>query len=72
VRDVLGIDERWQKRRFSMRPGLTCLWQINGRNRIKFTEWMKLDLEYIDKWSIRLDFEILAKTIPAVFRATGL
>jgi len=71
VRDVKEIDERWQKRRFSMRPGLTCLWQINGRNRVLFRDWMKLDLEYIDKWSIKLDFEILVKTIPAVLRATG-
>jgi exopolysaccharide biosynthesis polyprenyl glycosylphosphotransferase len=66
TRDVEGIDERWQKRRFSMRPGL-----INGRNKIKFSDWMKLDLEYIDKWSIKLDFLIIAKTFPTIFRATG-
>jgi exopolysaccharide biosynthesis polyprenyl glycosylphosphotransferase len=71
IRDVEGIDERWQKRRFSMRPGLTCLWQINGRNKIKFIDWMKLDLEYIDKWTIKLDFLIIAKTIPTIFKATG-
>ena len=71
VRDVDGIDERWQKRRFSMRPGLTCLWQINGRNKILFTDWMKLDLEYIDHWSIYLDFKIMARTLPTIFKATG-
>lgn len=71
VRDVQGIEQRWQKRRFSMRPGLTCLWQVGGRNQMLFEDWMKLDLEYIDKWSIRLDFMIIAKTIPAVIRGTG-
>lgn len=71
IRDVQGIDERWQKRRFSMRPGLTCLWQVSGRNNLPFSDWMKLDLEYIDSWSISLDFKILMKTIPAVIKATG-
>ena len=71
LRDVEGIEKRWQKRRFSMRPGLTCLWQIGGRNQVRFDEWMKLDLEYIDQWSIQLDFFIMAKTIPAVLKGTG-
>ena len=71
VRDVNEIDERWQKRRFSMRPGITCLWQVSGRNSLKFKEWMQLDLDYIDQWSILLDFRILMRTIPAVFKATG-
>ncbi len=71
VRDVNGIIETWQKRRFSMRPGLTCLWQIGERNNMPFTDWMKLDLEYIDNWSIRLDFKIMAKTLPAVVKGTG-
>jgi exopolysaccharide biosynthesis polyprenyl glycosylphosphotransferase len=61
----------WERRRLSVRPGLTCLWQIGGRNRIDFEEWMKLDLEYIDNWSLKKDAEILVKTIPAVFRGTG-
>lgn len=61
----------WQRRRLSMRPGLTCLWQISGRNRVDFDRWMALDLEYIDSWSPRLDFEILMKTIPAVLSGRG-
>jgi exopolysaccharide biosynthesis polyprenyl glycosylphosphotransferase len=71
LRDVLGIDERWQKRRFSMRPGLTCLWQVNGRHKVRFQEWMKLDLEYIDQWSLRLDLKIMLKTFPIMLKATG-
>jgi len=59
------------RRRISMRPGLTCLWQVNGRNNIKFREWVKLDLEYIDSWSLRTDLRIMLKTVPAVFRGTG-
>jgi lipopolysaccharide/colanic/teichoic acid biosynthesis glycosyltransferase len=55
-----------------MRPGLTCLWQVNGRNRLDFEHWVKLDLEYIDGWSLAADFKILAKTLPVVFRGTGV
>ena len=61
----------WQRRRLSMRPGLTCLWQISGRNKIGFDEWMKLDLEYLDNWSLWLDFKILLKTIPVVLFGIG-
>ena len=60
-----------ERRRLSMRPGLTCLWQVNGRNDVNFDEWMKLDLEYIDEWSLTRDFRIIAKTIPQVLRAKG-
>lgn len=63
--------EPWQRRRLSMRPGLTCLWQIGGRNKIGFDEWMKLDLQYIDSWSLWLDFKILVKTIPVVLFGKG-
>jgi lipopolysaccharide/colanic/teichoic acid biosynthesis glycosyltransferase len=63
--------EPWQHRRLSVKPGLTCLWQINGRNQIDFEEWMFLDLEYIDTWSLWGDVKILAKTFPAVIRGTG-
>jgi exopolysaccharide biosynthesis polyprenyl glycosylphosphotransferase len=71
VRDVERIDVQWHKRRFSIKPGLTCLWQINGRSNIGFNEWVRMDLDYIDKWSIGLDLLILAKTIPAVFKGPG-
>jgi exopolysaccharide biosynthesis polyprenyl glycosylphosphotransferase len=71
VRDVERIVEPWQQRRFSMKPGLTCLWQVNGRHEITFDHWMELDLQYIDQWSPALDVEIVVKTIPAVLRGTG-
>ena len=71
LRDAEGIEKRWQKRRFSMRPGLTCLWQIGKRNQMRFEDWMKLDLEYIDSWTIQLDFYIIVKTIPVIIRGTG-
>jgi lipopolysaccharide/colanic/teichoic acid biosynthesis glycosyltransferase len=58
-------------RRFSMRPGLTCLWQVQGRSTIDFAHWVQLDLEYIDTWSLALDVELLLRTIPAVFSGRG-
>jgi exopolysaccharide biosynthesis polyprenyl glycosylphosphotransferase len=61
----------FERRRLSMRPGITCLWQVSGRNGIGFDDWVKLDLEYIDSWTLVKDFEILLKTIPAVLRGTG-
>lgn len=64
--------ERWQRRRMTMRPGITCLWQVMGRNRVTdFSEWMKLDLEYVDRWSLGLDVMILLKTVPAVVIGRG-
>jgi len=71
VRDYEGFSEDWQRRRFSVRPGITCLWQVNGRSSIPFEQWMELDLQYIDKWSLWLDLEILLRTIPAVLRGSG-
>ena len=71
VRDYEGFNEDWQRRRFSVRPGITCLWQVLGRNSIPFEKWMELDLQYIDRWSLWLDFQILVKTIPAVLRGSG-
>ncbi|MGI8908003.1 MAG: sugar transferase [Candidatus Sumerlaeaceae bacterium] len=61
--------DRWQRRRLSMKPGITCLWQVMGRNQLSFDTWMKLDLEYIDRWSLLLDFKILCRTVYVV--ATG-
>jgi exopolysaccharide biosynthesis polyprenyl glycosylphosphotransferase len=71
MRDYQGFQQDWQRRRFSVRPGITCLWQINGRSAIPFEKWMELDMEYIDHWSLELDFRILAKTIPAVIKGAG-
>jgi exopolysaccharide biosynthesis polyprenyl glycosylphosphotransferase len=71
IRDVEKIDEQWHKRRFSVKPGLTCLWQVNGRSDVNFERWVRLDLQYIDQWSLGLDVKILAKTIPAVIRGSG-
>ena len=60
------------RRRLSVKPGLTCLWQISGRNEVKeFSDWVRLDLEYIDNWSLWLDIKILIRTIPVVFKGTG-
>jgi exopolysaccharide biosynthesis polyprenyl glycosylphosphotransferase len=71
LRDYEGFNEDWQRRRFSVRPGITCLWQVNGRSNIAFDHWMKLDLQYLDEWSIWLDMKILAQTIPAVMKGSG-
>jgi len=60
-----------ERRRLSMRPGITCIWQVRGRNEIGFQEWVKLDLRYIDHWSLGLDAKILAQTVPAVLRGRG-
>jgi lipopolysaccharide/colanic/teichoic acid biosynthesis glycosyltransferase len=59
------------RRRLSMRPGLTCYWQIGGRNELSFAEWIKLDLKYIDTWSLMNDLIILLRTIPSVLGARG-
>jgi exopolysaccharide biosynthesis polyprenyl glycosylphosphotransferase len=63
--------EPWQRRRLSMSPGLTCLWQVSGRNEVDFDRWMALDLKYIDTWSPMLDLKILLKTVPAVLSGRG-
>jgi len=63
--------QRWQRRRLRMRPGLTCLWAVNGRDEVDFETWMKLDLEYIDNWSLGLDCKILLRTIPQVLSGRG-
>lgn len=71
LRDYQLFDQDWHRRRFSVKPGITCLWQIRGRNSIPFEKWMELDMQYIDKWSLWLDLKILARTVPAVLRGTG-
>jgi exopolysaccharide biosynthesis polyprenyl glycosylphosphotransferase len=72
VDEVRQFNDLAHRRRLSMKPGLTCLWQVSGRNQISdFKEWVRLDLEYIDNWSFWLDLKILLLTIPAVLRGTG-
>jgi lipopolysaccharide/colanic/teichoic acid biosynthesis glycosyltransferase len=71
IRDYEGFSEDWHRRRFSVRPGITCLWQVNGRSSLTFDKWMELDMQYVDKWSLWLDLKILAKTVPVVLRGTG-
>lgn len=61
----------WQRRRLSMKPGITCIWQVSGRNKIGFEDWMRLDLYYIDHWSLWLDFKIVLMTVQAVLTARG-
>ncbi|UCD17954.1 MAG: sugar transferase [Candidatus Zixiibacteriota bacterium] len=61
----------WHHRKLSVKPGLTCIWQVNGRNHVDFDSWMKQDLEYIDNWSLQQDVKLLLKTIPAVIKAKG-
>jgi lipopolysaccharide/colanic/teichoic acid biosynthesis glycosyltransferase len=63
--------ERWQLRRLSMRPGITCTWQVSGRNQLDFETWMRLDLEYIDNWSLFLDLALLMRTLPVVAFGRG-
>jgi exopolysaccharide biosynthesis polyprenyl glycosylphosphotransferase len=70
-RDVHRISRPSDMRRFSMRPGITCLWQVQGRSNVDFDRWVALDLEYIDTWSLTLDFRLLARTIPAVLTGNG-
>jgi lipopolysaccharide/colanic/teichoic acid biosynthesis glycosyltransferase len=71
LRDVTRFTRASDMRRFSVRPGLTCLWQISGRCNLTFHDWVTLDLKYIDGWSLALDLLILLRTVPAVLRGTG-
>jgi exopolysaccharide biosynthesis polyprenyl glycosylphosphotransferase len=71
LRDVGRFDEPWLMRRFSVQPGITCLWQISGRSSLGFEDWIRLDLQYIDNWSLALDARILMRTFPAVFKGVG-
>jgi exopolysaccharide biosynthesis polyprenyl glycosylphosphotransferase len=69
--DEVRLYERWQRRRLRMRPGLTCLWAISGRDSVDFETWMKMDMQYIDQWSLALDWKILVRTIPRVLMGKG-
>ena len=71
VPDEVGRYRRWQRRRLRMRPGLTCLWAISGRDTLDFDTWMKMDMQYIDTWSLALDWKILLRTIPRVLIGKG-
>jgi exopolysaccharide biosynthesis polyprenyl glycosylphosphotransferase len=71
MRDVLKFDAAWLMRRFSVKPGLTCLWQVNGRSDTDFDRWVRLDLDYIDNWSLALDVRILLKTVRVVLSGAG-
>ena len=71
LRDFNGFQKSWHRRRFSVRPGITGYWQVNGRSLVNFEKWMEMDMSYIDNWSLWVDFKILFLTIPAVIRGTG-
>jgi len=72
LRDEVNKYKLWQRRRLSMKPGITCLWQIMpNRNDIPFDDWMRLDLKYIDNWSLKLDFYISVKTVKAILNKNG-
>jgi len=71
LRDVARFSEAALMRRFSVKPGITCLWQIGGRSNVEFDRWVELDLKYIDEWSLGLDLKILVKTLPAVLKCDG-
>jgi exopolysaccharide biosynthesis polyprenyl glycosylphosphotransferase len=70
-RDVSKFDDASLMRRFSVKPGLTCLWQINGRSNTDFDHWIVLDLKYIDEWSLGLDFKIFVRTVPVILGGKG-
>jgi exopolysaccharide biosynthesis polyprenyl glycosylphosphotransferase len=71
LRDVDRFSEGRLMRRFSVKPGITCLWQVSGRSNVNFDRWISLDLQYIDNWSLLLDLRILALTVPAVVKCRG-
>jgi lipopolysaccharide/colanic/teichoic acid biosynthesis glycosyltransferase len=71
IRDVSLFDKAVQRKRFSVRPGITGLWQVSGRSDLPFDRWIELDLEYIDRWNFMADIKILFRTIPAVLKGSG-
>jgi lipopolysaccharide/colanic/teichoic acid biosynthesis glycosyltransferase len=71
VPDEVEQYQTWQRRRLRMRPGLTCLWAVSGRDNLDFESWMRMDMQYIDNWSLALDWKILLRTIPRVLTGRG-
>jgi lipopolysaccharide/colanic/teichoic acid biosynthesis glycosyltransferase len=71
VPDEVAQYQTWQRRRLRMRPGLTCLWALAGRDNLDFESWMRMDMQYIDNWSLALDWKILLRTIPRVLIGHG-
>ncbi|MGI8966860.1 MAG: sugar transferase, partial [Limisphaerales bacterium] len=72
VEEVKRFDDFAHRRRLSVKPGITCLWQVSGRNQVTdFQDWVRLDLEYIDNWSLWLDLKILLRTVPTVIMSKG-
>lgn len=71
LREYNGFDQDWQRRRFSVRPGITCFWQVDGRSHIPFENRMELDMQYIDKWSPWLDFKFFARLLPRYCKGSG-
>jgi lipopolysaccharide/colanic/teichoic acid biosynthesis glycosyltransferase len=71
VRDVSLFSQTQLMRRFSVRPGMTGIWQVAGRSSLSFDHWVALDFSYIDEWSLLLDLKILARTVPAVLKRSG-
>ncbi|MGD0436539.1 MAG: sugar transferase [Bryobacteraceae bacterium] len=71
VPEEVDLYQRWQRRRLRMRPGLTCLWAVSGRDSVDFETWMKMDMQYIDNWSLALDWKIILRTIPRVLTGAG-
>ena len=71
LRDVERIEKDWPRRRFGVKPGITCLWQVSGRNNTPFERMMELDIEYVDTWSVAMDIRILLRTIPVVLSMRG-
>jgi lipopolysaccharide/colanic/teichoic acid biosynthesis glycosyltransferase len=71
VPSEVDLYQTWQRRRLRMRPGLTCLWALAGRDALDFDTWMKMDMQYIDNWSLALDWKIILRTIPRVVTGRG-
>jgi lipopolysaccharide/colanic/teichoic acid biosynthesis glycosyltransferase len=71
VPDEVEQYQTWQRRRLRMRPGLTCLWAVSGRDNLDFETWMRMDMQYIDNWSLALDWKIILRTIPRVVTGRG-